>query len=160
LFNNTTPTSSVFSLGAAASNWNTVNNTNGVNYVAYCFAPVLGYSAIGSYTGNGSTDGPLVYTGFRPRFVLIKSSTAENAHWIMYDTARNRSNVAFSRLGANLNEIENQDDTNLGTSTTAGIDILSNGFKIRTTGPNHNNSGGGYIYAAFAEHPFKTSRAR
>jgi len=118
--------------------------------IAYCFAPVAGYSSFGSYTGNGSSDGPFVYTGFRPRWILTKETTSTNS-WTINDAARDPYNAAKSNLWANLS---NSEDT-----STAGLDILSNGFKPRTSA-NYNNSGQTYIYAAFAEHPFQFSRAR
>ena len=118
--------------------------------VAYCFAPVAGYSAFGSYTGNGSTDGPFVYTGFRPRFILWKRSDGAESWWIN-DTSRLGYNGANQALFPNLSNAEN---------TANNIDILSNGFKIRGSGGEVNASGGTYIYAAFAEFPFKYSLAR
>jgi hypothetical protein len=144
LWNNTTPTSTVFSIGTA---W-----TSSVDTIAYCFAPVVGYSSFGSYTGNGSTDGPFVYTGFRPRFLIYKrTDAADTFGWIMIDSARDTYNVAFKYLGANVATAE-------GTSTV--VDFLSNGFKLRLAGADGNVSGGTYIYAAFAESPLNYSRAR
>jgi hypothetical protein len=137
------PTSSVFSVGSYVG-------TNQNNLVAYCFAPIAGYSAFGSYTGNGSSDGPFVYCGFRPRFVMIKRSDAAN-HWIMYDTVRDAYNVGERWLRANTVDLE---------ATGIYWDSLSNGFKLRSTDPAVNTSGGTYIYAAFAENPFQISRAR
>jgi len=137
----TEPTSSVFSIGNAPG-LNTLNNEN----IAYCFAPVEGYSAFGSYTGNGSADGPFVYTGFRPRFLLYKySSTTGN--WAMFDSERNTYNVMDNYLLANTSDAE---------ASLSAIDFLSNGFKVRTA----QTSGATVIYAAFAENPFKTARAR
>jgi hypothetical protein len=145
-FNNTSPTSTVFSLGSDTSG----NGAN--NIVAYCFAAVAGYSAFGSYTGNGSTDGPFVYTNFRPRFVMIKRTDVAN-DWAILDTSRNTYNVATQVLFPNTSSAE-------GTQTTP-MDILSNGFKVRNGADNYiNASGGTYIYAAFAETAFKFSNAR
>lgn len=149
LFNSTAPTSTVFSVG-------TSGDTNGSthNMVAYCFDSVAGYSAFGSYVGNGSADGPFTYTGFRPRYVMVKriDSTGD---WYVYDTARNPSNLVTQNIFADLAAAE---------STYAApnpvIDILSNGFKQRGTYPHNNASGGTYIYMAFAENPFKYSLAR
>ena len=133
--------------GSAITNVNANNGT----YVAYCFAPVAGYSAFGSYTGNGSTDGAFVYTGFRPRFVLFKNASA-GSQWILLDTSRNTYNVANAYLEPNTSDAEN---------TASNVcDILSNGFKIRTTGTDFNDSSNTYIYACFAEFPFKFSNAR
>jgi len=144
-WNNTSPTSSVFSIGTSGS-LNTSTNT----MVAYCFAAVAGYSAFGSYTGNGSTDGPFVYTGFRPRFFLFKR-TDSTGSWGIYDTSRDTYNGAQKRLYPDLSDAE---------FTDAAIDFLSNGFKIRSTTAGYNANGGTIIYAAFAENPFKNSLAR
>jgi len=145
-WNNTSPTSSVFSLG----NGSTINPTSGTTMVAYCWAAVPGYSAFGSYTGNGSTDGPFVYTGFRPRFILTKRADAVNT-WELYDTSRSAYNAATAALYPNTFAAETTDDP---------VDILSNGFKMRASGNAFNTSGGTYVYAAFAENPFNSSRAR
>jgi len=141
-WNSTAPTSSVFSVGS----W-----SNGFNMVAYCWAPIAGYSAFGSYTGNGSADGPFVYLGFRPRFIMIKRTDAVG-NWEVLDSSRNPSNAANLALYPNLSNVEDTSPTD---------DFLSNGFKIRTaTDSNQNTSGGTYIYAAFAENPFKYANAR
>ena len=127
-------------------------NTNTGTYVAYCFAPVAGYSAFGKYTGNGSTDGPFIYTGFRPKFVLLKSSSA-GTDWYIYDTARNTYNLATLELNPNLSAAEQN-------NVYGSMDILSNGFKLRFATGEVNASGATYIYACFAEAPFKYSRSR
>jgi hypothetical protein len=150
VFNNTAPTSTVFSLGT-----DTFANANTGTYVAYCFAEVAGYSAFGSYTGNGSADGPFVYTGFRPRWIMIKASSAARG-WIIFDTARDPYNVSQYRLFANTADAES-------SGTTANnIDILSNGFKPRLGANSEpsNESGTTYIYMAFAENSFKNALAR
>jgi hypothetical protein len=140
----TAPSSTVYYAAA-----NAYSGENGVRYVAYCFAEIAGYSAFGSYTGNASTDGPFIYTGFRPRFLLLKR-TDSTADWLIIDSARNTYNAAGNFLYPNLSAVEDVTDR---------IDFLSNGFKLRTTaGPN--NSGSTWIYSAFAEHPFKNSLAR
>jgi len=142
----TGPNSTTFGLATSG-----FSNNSG-NMVAYCFSPVVGYSNFGSYTGNGSTDGPFVYTGLRPRFLIYKrTDAADTFGWIMIDSARDTYNVAFRYLGANVSTAE-------GTSTV--VDFLSNGFKLRLAGADGNVSGGTYIYAAFAESPFNYSRAR
>ena len=144
-WNNTEPTSTVFTLGSDPP-----GNPNGDDVVAYCFAPVAGYSAFGSYTGNGSTDGPFVYTGFRPAFILIKpSSYADN--WNLMDNKRNTYNLSNTALFANLAN---------GDTSGYGKDFLSNGFKLRDDGASTNGNNITYIYAAFAENPFKYSLAR
>jgi SPRY domain len=142
-WNNTSPTSSVFSIGTQFSE-------NNSTYVAYCFAAIPGFSAFGSYTGNGSADGPFVFCGFRPRWVMIKR-TDTTANWRILDTARDTFNAEQFELYPNLSNAE---------STFTSLDGLSNGFKIRNTDVAYNSSGGTYIYAAFAENPFKYSRAR
>ncbi|NBQ85346.1 MAG: hypothetical protein EBU03_04405 [Methylophilaceae bacterium] len=143
-WNNTSPTSSVFTLGTNFQNTST--------WVAYCFAPVAGYSAFGSYTGNGSTDGPFVYCGFRPKFIMIKSLSTVNS-WHMTDTSRSTYNQAVETVWANESSVES-------TSSTQAIDILSNGFKIRNSTSEVNNSGTSLIYMAFAEVPFRYANAR
>ena len=132
-------------------NWNAVN-TNNQNMLAYCFTGVEGYSKFGKYTGNGSADGPFIYTGFRPKWILVKaSSSVTYGNWLVHDTSRAPSNVSDKSLYANLGNAED---------TTYSFDILSNGFKIRSSAYDaHNGNGSTYIFAAFG-HPFKTSRAR
>jgi hypothetical protein len=121
--------------------------------IAYCFAPVEGYSAFGSYTGNGVADGPFVYTGFRPAFILIKNSSA-TAPWYIYDSTRETFNPVNQKLYADQATAE-------GSGSGDAFDLLSNGFKsLAANSAGSNVSGQTFIYAAFAEHPFKTSRAR
>jgi hypothetical protein len=147
-FNNTSPTSSVFTINTANE-----NNGNAYTMVAYCWTPIAGFSAFGSYTGNGSSDGTFVYTGFRPKFVMMKRSTGVG-NWFMYDTARSNYNLASLFLYANLSDAEVSDTAN-------GIDMLSNGFKLRVVGNyNPNTNGETFIYMAFAETPFRNSLAR
>lgn len=138
-WNSTAPTSSVFSLGSSGS-----TNNSGSDLIAYCFHSVDSYSKIGSYTGNGSSDGPFVYTGFRPAFVMVKR-TDSAGNWTTYDAERAGYNDDNEQLYPNLSNAE-------GTSTH--LDILSNGFKWRTSDASRNASGGTYIYMAFAEYPF------
>jgi hypothetical protein len=126
-------------------------NSNGATYVAYLFAAVAGYSAFGSYTGNGSADGAFVFTGFRPRYVLIKCSSAAGTGWYVYDTVRNTYNVMDLYLRPDASDAE---------TTFTTLDCLSNGFKLRTTNSQFNGSGSTYIFAAFAENPFKNALAR
>jgi len=145
LFNSTQPSSTVFSIGTNGG----VNNSAST-YVAYCWSEIAGFSKFGSYTGNGSTDGPFSYTGFRPRFVMTKR-TDTTSNWYIIDTSRSTYNVMINVLAPNLADAE---DTG---STYA--DCLSNGFKIRTSAVS-NASGGTYLYMAFAENPFKNALAR
>jgi hypothetical protein len=147
-WNSTSPTSTVFSVGSDP-------DTNGtVAIVAYCFAQIAGYSAFGSYTGNGSTDGPFIYTGFRPRFVMIKLSSGSGSGWLIYDSSRNTYNLTDLYLQAN------QSNAEAGSSTDNPFDFLSNGFKARYSNSATNQSGGTFIYMAFAENPFKYANAR
>ncbi len=122
-------------------------------HIFYCFAAVAGYSAFGSYVGNGSTDGPFIYTGFRPRFILTKDITTGSFWWEMIDSARTPYNVVDKTLYANVSDAEY-------TGSSYNKDLLSNGFKIRNTNGGDNTSGSTYIYACFAENPFKIARAR
>jgi hypothetical protein len=150
IWNNTAPTSSVFSVGNST---NTNGNTN--TFVAYCFAEIDGYSKFGSYTGNGSADGPFVYLGFRPRYIFIKRTDTSGFPWWILDTARNTYNVADLGLYTNTNDSESA----AGFPYTT-LDFVSNGIKLRNTAGGVNASGGIYIYAAFAENPFKNALAR
>lgn len=147
-WNGTAPTSSVISVGDTAG-----SNGSGSLMVAYCFAEVAGYSAFGKYTGNGSTDGPFVYCGFRPRFILTKNTTTGGYWWEMVDSSREPINPSDQTLYANVADAEY-------TSSTYNKDLLSNGFKMRGTSAGQNASGDVYIYACFAENPFKYSNAR
>jgi len=147
VWQNTSPTSTVFSVGTAGL----VNTSGGSGMVAYCFAEVAGYSAFGSYTGNGSTDGPFVFTGFRPRYVMTKRSDAVES-WRIGDAARSPYNAVVLELFANLSNAEENNSN--------PIDYLSNGFKIRTSSSSHNASGGTYIYMVFAETPQKFALGR
>ena len=140
-----TPNSTTFGINTAGD-----LNASGESYVAYCFSAVAGYSAFGSFTGNGSTDGPFVYTSFRPRWILIKRTDA-TANWRVLDTSRDTSNVESLELYPSLANAE---------GTFVALDGLSNGFKIRNNDATYNASGGTYIYACFAENPFKNSLAR
>jgi len=152
-WNNTTPTSSVFSVNGAGY----YVNDSGATYVAYCFSAVAGYSAFGKYTGNLSTNGPFVYTGFRPRFLMIKNVTYGQP-WIMIDTARNPYNVGGDYLQADSSSAQNSGSA---VSTATALDILSNGFKIRNDASSSGyTNNGDCFYMAFAENPFKYSRAR
>jgi hypothetical protein len=138
---NSAPTTSVFGIGTNDM------NTNTGTYVAYCWAEVPGFSKIGSYVGNGSADGPFVYTGFRPAFILTKDITTGSYWWEMVDSARSPLNPTDKTLYANVADSEY-------TSSGYNKDLLSNGFKIRGTSGAHNTSGSTYIYMAFAEKPF------
>jgi len=140
MWNDTTPTSTLFSLNAA-------NIGNAVTAVVYCFTPKQGFSKFGSYTGNGNADGTFVYTGFKPAFVLTKR-TDDESDWYLSDNKRNGYNGSNEVLYANEADTE---------KTVDRIDILSNGFKLRSTGSGVNASGGTFVYMAFAEAPFVNS---
>jgi len=120
--------------------------------VAYCFHSVEGYSKIGSYTGNGSTDGTFVYTGFRPAWIMFKRTDSTN-HWLMLDNKRDVDNPVHKFVLANESSSED-------TSNDQDTDFTSNGFKVRNSNARNNASGGSYIYMAFAEAPFKYANAR
>jgi len=142
-WNNTAPTSSVFSVGTSGD----VNNS-GSKFVFYCFAEKKGFSKFGKYTGNGNSNGAFVYTGFKPAFIIVKAISTGGENWLMWDNKRPEYNEATNYLVANSSNSENTD---------GGIDILSNGFKCRKTGGSLNGNGTTYIYMAFAENPFVTS---
>ena len=168
------------SISSPTSNWVTLNTTNAAgggtstfstssttfgvretrlvaggtsgDILAYCFAPVAGYSSFGSYVGNGSSDGPFCFTNFRPRWIVLKNASAA-AGWYIFDASRNPYNLTTQIITANTNSAEY-------TDSDVQIDILSNGFKLRSGGGQCNGSSNVIVYAAFAEHPFATSRAR
>ena len=141
IWQNTAPTSTVFSIGSG---------NNNSNSVAYCFAEVPGFSAFGSYTGNGSNDGPFVYCGFRPRLVMAKNASNLGS-WVVLDTAQDPYNIASQTLNWNSAGA---------VSPFNSLDIVSNGFKMRNTNSGFNTNGDTYIFIAFAENPFKYSIAR
>jgi hypothetical protein len=143
---NTEPTSSVFTLGTSPSGAKPT--------VAYCWAAVAGFSAFGSYTGNGSTDGSFIYTGFRPKFMLVKRTDTAGYGWHLLDSSRDPYNVAGNVLIPNTSNAESNDPGNYGT------DFVANGFKFRTAAGGVNGSGATYIYIAYAENPFKYALAR
>jgi len=140
VWNDTAPSSTVFTVGNRNS-----TNQNTATFVAYCFAEKTGFSKFGSYEGNGSTDGPFVYTGFKPAFVMIKVTNGTD-NWFIFDNRRSTSggNVVDDYLYPNLSNAEGGTDI---------LDFLSNGFKLRTTDGGQNGSSN-YIYMAFAESPF------
>ena len=145
-WNNTSPTSTLFSVG----NGHECNGT-GDQMIAYCFADVKGYSKFGSYTGNSNADGSFIYTGFRPAFIMVKRYDSGSEDWNMWNDKVLGYNVDNNKLLPNLTSAE---------STSDEIDLLSNGFKWRTTNGGLNASGGSYIYMAFAEFPFVSSNSK
>ena len=140
-FNNVAPTSTFLNVNDSVG-----VNESGDNHVAYCFAEIKGYSKFGSYTGNANVDGPFVYTGFKPAFIITKRYNA-NENWYIKDNKRSVSNPVDEALYANGNNAE------LTGWSGATTDYLSNGFKVRTTDTAHNGSGDSYLYMAFAEEP-------
>jgi len=147
-WNNTAPNSTVITLGTSSG----TNNSSSM--IAYCFAPVEGYSAIGSYTGNGSTDGSFVYTGFKPAFLLVKPDKALTSWWIL-DYLRSDYNPADESVYPNENLAEDSNNAD------RRVDFLSNGFKLKGTSEHSNENGTSYIYYAVAENPFAlNARAR
>ena len=145
----TSTNTTTFTLDGYHSTYDAINQSS-QTYLAYCFAEKQGYSKIGTYKGNGNADGPFVYTGFKPAWVIFKrTSNVEN--WYIQDTKRDTINPVDSALFPDLDGAE--------TSLSAyNIDYLSNGFKIRNSDNQHNASGNTYIYMAFAEHPFVSSK--
>jgi hypothetical protein len=146
-FGDTAPTSSQFRVGGD----NGVNG-NGDSMIAYVWSEKKGYSKFGSYTGNGDADGTFVYTGFRPAWILIKRSSSGTMDWILHDNKRAGFNVNDDYLIANTNSAE------ITGNSFRSLDILSNGFKLRGTQAETNESGETYIYMAFAESPFVNSK--
>jgi len=126
-------------------------NRSGETYIAYCFSGITGYSKFGSYTGNGSSNGPFVHLGFRASFIMLKNID-RSAPWYIFDIKRNPVNEALKTFSANTSAAEATDSNFL--------DILSNGFKVRNSGTFRNGNNETLIYLAFAESPFKYSRAR
>jgi len=137
-WNDTSPTSSVFTIGSD-------NSWNGTS-VFYCFAEKKGYSKFGSYTGNGNADGTFVYTGFKPSLIIIKDTVNAGENWFIFDNKRPGYNFNANLLNPNSATTET-------TSGANGIDIISNGFKARSTNNGTNRSGANFIYMAFAENP-------
>ena len=140
VWNNTTPTSSVISLGSSGN-----VNDNDDAFILYSFAEKKGYSKFGSYTGNGNADGPFIYTGFKPAFLIFKSSSSTQ-NWHVIDNKRDTHNPVDLFMWPNLVDGD--------YAETQGVDFLSNGFKIKESGTFANGSGDTYIYMAFAENPF------
>ncbi len=150
VWNNTSPTSTTIALGTDSA----VNGST-KTYVIYAWAEIAGFSKFTSYVGNGSADGPFIYTGFRPKFVIVKRTDSAQ-DWFMWDSARTGYNMANYLLFSNLSQAEY-------SGTESSVDFLSNGFKIRvgSVAAGSNASGGTYIVMAFAENPFSSNcRAR
>ena len=145
VWGDTAPTSTVFTVGGA----NTKNNASGKSYISYCFAPIQGYSKFGQYKGNANANGPFIYTGFRPAFFILKRYNS-TGNWLIYDNKRDTLNEVLTYLVANA--------TDASSTASDGIDFLSNGVKIRRTGVSWNGDGDDYLYIAFAENPFVTSK--
>ena len=145
-WNNTAPSSTVVTLGN-----NEGGNESGDDFVAYCFTEVQGFSKFGTYTGNGNADGPFVYLGFKPAFLIIKNMSDANDQWIMWDNKRSPSNPVDDYLEPSTSAAESAN------SNWAIIDFVSNGFKLRSNDISYNQNTYQYIYIAFAENPFVSS---
>jgi hypothetical protein len=151
VWNDTSPSSSVFTVGT-----NTKTNTDGEKYIAYCLTPIQGYSKFGKFEGNGNADGTFVYTGFKPAWTMIKNIETNGYNWVIQDTERFggiNSGATDKNLAANSTSAEPSSGSFAGNQ----IDYLSNGFKLRSNAGNTNASQS-YIYLAFAEHPFVSSK--
>jgi hypothetical protein len=146
VWGDTAPSSTVITLGGA----NGKNNASSKNYVSYCFAEIQGYSKFGKYTGNGNADGPFVYTGFKPAWLLIKRIAGGTGTWLLSDNQRDPINPTNKILKPDVNNAEN--------TGYWYVDYLSNGFKVRLTDGEINGDGHTMIYMAFAEHPFVSSK--
>ena len=145
VWNDTTPTSTVFTVGS-----NNKTNKDGVKYIAYCFTSIKGYSRFGFYKGMGNDFGPFIYTGFKPAWLMIKRTTANQ--WGIYDNTISPFNEITANLDADSNSAEN-------TATNYDdLDFLANGFKLYEENDDINADGGDYVYFAFAEHPFVSSK--
>ena len=151
---NTSPTSTTFGFDSGSTLLNI--NESGTTYIAYCFHSVDQYSSFGSYTGNGSADGPFVYTGFRVGWLMVKR-TDDAFGWYIHDAVRDPFNHTDSELVANSSGAEYSRE---GAGGGEAFDFVANGFKVRTANTALNASGGTYIYMAFAEQPFRFSNAR
>ena len=148
IWNDTAPTSSVFTIGTS----NDVNASGGT-YVAYCFAEKTGFSKFGSYSGNGNANGKFIYTGFKPKFLIIKNYSGNGDNWLMLtnELSSSGSNVVDNYLKPDENAAETTASSNF------PVDFLSNAFKLRGTDSGFNNGSSSYIYMAFAEEPIVSS---
>jgi len=143
IWNDTSPTTDHFTINSGNGN----TNATGVEYITYCFAEKKGFSKFGSYTGNGSTDGVFIYTGFKPAFFIYKMTNSTGG-WVILDATRNPSNLVTQYLYTNASDAE---------ASALFVDFVSNGIKFRTNYADTNGSGNTYIYMAFAEHPLVSS---
>ena len=143
-YNNTSPTSSIQTINGSGA-----NNGDGDGMIAYFFTPIKGYSKFGTYEANDSTDGPFIYTGFKPAWVILKCVDS-TGNWFLFDNTRDNSNMVTQTIYGDLNAAENTESN--------GLDFLSNGIKLRQSGSGGINHSSTYIYMAFAEHPFVSSK--
>jgi len=146
-WNDTSPTSTVFSVGSDGD----VSGASNEKVISYCFRSIKGYSKIGSYTGNGNANGPFVYLGFKPAWLLIRNKNSASENWAIYDNKRDSFNTVFN---ASFPNRPNAD----GTNATQNLDFLSNGFKCKSAEGRFNASGNTMIFMAFAESPFVNSK--
>ena len=131
------------------------SNNNSGTYVVYCWHEVPGFSRFGSYTGNGNNNGPFIYLGFKPAWMMVKQTNTTN-YWAIFDTTRKTFNPNTRRLAPNYNYVE--DDRGESAAGSNAMDFLSNGIKMRGNDTTSNQSGGSYVYFAFAEHPFNKGK--
>ena len=146
MWNDTDATSTLFTVGNSGG-----SNGSSVEYIAYCFTSIQGYSKFGSYTGNANDDGPFIYTGFKPKFAIFKASSASGEGWAIRDSARDPFNQMSGKISANVSAAEGT------TADDNDCDFLSNGIKLRSNDNQMNKTGTTFIYIAFAEHPFVSS---
>ena len=140
------PTTTIFDIHS-----DDVQNNASEDYIAYCWADVQGFSKIGSYKGSGNANGPFIYTGFRPAWLIVKNVTqAGSKHWGIQDSKRDTYNPV-------INSIDSDDNYAAYDATSRAMDFLSNGFKARTTDSEKNTDGETFVYMAFAESPFVNS---
>ena len=147
MWNDTDATSTLFTVGNSGG-----SNGSSVEYIAYCFTSIQGYSKFGSYTGNANDDGPFLYTGFKPKFAIFKASSASGEGWAIRDSARDPFNQMSGKISANVSAAEGT------TADDNDCDFLSNGIKLRSNDNQMNKTGTTFIYIAFAEHPFVSSK--
>ena len=146
-WNDTSPTNTVFSLGQSGNTFE-----SGRDFTAYIWTPIAGYSCFEEYTGDGNADGPFINCGFKPRWILIKRKDAAT-NWTVFDSARNTNNETTKWLEPNNAQVEQ-------TNANVKVDLVSNGFKLRGDDSGINANNGVYVFAAFAETPYKTTRAK
>jgi len=163
-FGDVAPDATNVSLGATPGSGDTASNrtnTDGDNYVMYAFNSVKGYSKFGQYIGNGNADGPYIHLGFKPRFIMIKG-VERTSSWFLIDSVRDINSLGAANTDGSADAQHQQlfaeaNDAESTYNSTAG-DFLANGYKLRATSASTNTSGEEFVYMAFAEHPFVSSK--